>query len=73
MRDTSNDESDAPMIIDNNITMITNQQQLDKSREERNRKKARTLSVEETNKQIGITTIEYPVSDDDEDNNENVG
>ena len=73
MHDTSNDESDAPRIIDNNITMITNQKQLDKSREERNRKKARTLSVEETNKLIGIETIECPVSDDDEDDNENVG
>ena len=68
MHDTSNDESDAPRIIDNNITMITNQKQLDKSREERNRKKARTLSVEETNQRIGIETIECPVSDDEDSN-----
>lgn len=68
MHDTSNDESDAPKIIDNNITMITNQKQLDKSREERNRKKARTLSVKETNQRIGIETIEYPVSDDEDSN-----
>ena len=43
MHDTSNDESDEPKIIDRNITLITNQKQLDESREKRNRKKARIV------------------------------
>jgi hypothetical protein len=53
MHDTSNDESDDPIIIDRNTTSITNQKQLDKSRDKRNRKKARIVSAGETNQQIG--------------------